>query len=117
LEAGHKRQAFGLASLTLSKLGSVFKDHTSIEAVVIYGSRAKGNYKRGSDIDLTIKGALLSFSELMQVEDEIDNLYLPYQVDLSQYETLENTDLLDHINQLGVIIYSKEPKEPKERHY
>jgi len=111
---GHRQQAFGLSSLTLNKLDSVFKDHTSIEAVVLYGSRAKGCYKRGSDIDLTIKGTLLSFSELMQLEDEIDELYLPYQVDLSQYEALENTDLLDHINQLGVIIYSK---EPKERHY
>jgi len=107
LEAGHRKQDFGLSSLTLNKLDSVFKDHASIEAVVIYGSRAKGCYKRGFDIDLTIKGALLSFSELMQVEDKIDDLYLPYQVDLSQYETLENTDLLDHIDRVGVIIYSK----------
>jgi len=108
LEAGgYTKQPFGLSSLTLSKLDSVFKDHASIEAVVIYGSRAKGSYKRESDIDLTIKGTLLSFSELMQVEDEIDDLYLPYQVDLSQYEALENTDLLDHINRVGVAIYSK----------
>jgi len=51
---------------------------------------------------------LLSFSELMQIEDEVDNLCLPYQVDLSQYETLENTDLLEHIDWVGVAIYSKE---------
>jgi len=104
---GYTKQSFGLSSLTLSKLDSVFKNHASIEAVVIYGSRAKGSYKRGSDIDLTIKGTLLSFSELMQIEDEIDDLYLPYQVDLSQYEALENTDLLEHINRVGVAIYSK----------
>ena len=108
---GHRTQAFGLSSLTLSKLDSVFKEHASIEAVVIYGSRAKGSYKGGSDIDLTIKGTLLSFSELMQIEDEIDDLYLPYQVDLSQYKTLDNSDLLDHINRVGAIIYTKEPKE------
>ncbi|MBV1916155.1 MAG: nucleotidyltransferase domain-containing protein [Pseudomonadales bacterium] len=102
----HKKQILGLTSLTLSKLDSVFHKHSSIEAVLIYGSRAKGNYKRGSDIDLTIKGALLSFSELMQIEDEIDDLYLPYQVDLSQYEAIENSDLLDHINRVGVTIYS-----------
>jgi len=47
----------------------------------------------------------------MQIENEIDELYLPYQVDLSQYEALENTDLLGHINRLGVTIYTKEPKE------
>jgi len=112
LQAGeHRDRAFGLSSLTLSKLDSVFKRHVSIDAVVIYGSRAKGSYKRGSDIDLTIKGTLLSFSELMQIEDEIDDLYLPYQVDLSQYETLENTDLLEHIERVGVTVYSKEQNE------
>ena len=103
----HIKQEFGLSSLTLSKLDSVFHKHAPIEAVLIYGSRAKGNYKRGSDIDLTIKGALLSFSELMQIEDEIDDLYLPYQVDLSQYETIENSDLLDHINRVSITIYQR----------
>jgi len=62
----------------------------------------------GAAIDLKTKGRLLSFSELMQIEDEVDNLCLPYQVDLSQYETLENTDLLEHIDWVGVAIYSKE---------
>jgi len=105
--SGDEKQALGLSSLTLAKLVSVFEMHSSIESVLIYGSRAKGTYKHGSDIDITIKGALLSFSELMQVEDEIDDLYLPYQVDLSQYEALENGDLLDHINRVGVTLYSK----------
>ncbi len=102
---GHKEQKFGLAPITLDKLVSVFHKHDSIESVILYGSRAKGNYKVGSDIDLTIKGPLLSFSELMQVEDQIDDLYLPYSVDLSQYENLKNSDFLEHINRVGVVIY------------
>lgn len=105
---GHKKQTFGLARITLDKLESVFHKHDSIESVIIYGSRAKGNYKVGSDIDLTIKGSILPFSELMQVEDQIDDLFLPYRVDLSQYETLKNTNLIDHINRVGVIIYNKD---------
>jgi len=96
-----------LSALTLDKLRSVFDRYSAIESVVIYGSRAKGNYKRGSDIDLTIKGELLSFSELMQVEGDIDDLYLPYQVDLSQYAALENPDLRDHINRIGITTYNK----------
>lgn len=103
----HKKKALGLSLLTLDKLGSVFHKHAAIDSVAVYGSRAKGNYKPGSDIDLTIKGTLLSFSELMQLEDEIDDLYLPYQVDLSQYEAVESGDLLNHINRVGVTIYSK----------
>ena len=54
----------------------ILHQHDSIESVIIYGSRAKGNYQVGSDIDLTIKGSILPFSELMQVEDQIDDLWL-----------------------------------------
>ena len=103
----NKKQVFGLTRITLDKLESIFHQHNSIESVIIYGSRAKGNYRVGSDIDLTIKGSILPFSELMQIEDQIDDLYLPYSVDLSQYEKLKNTDLIDHINRVGVIIYTK----------
>lgn len=85
----------------------MFQKHNSIESVLIYDSRAKGNYKMGSDIDLTIKGATLSFSELVHIEDQIDDLYLPYMVDLSQYEKLKNSDLIEHINRVGAIIYNK----------
>lgn len=105
--ADNKDNTLGLSALTLDKLRSVFDKYAAIESVVIYGSRAKGNYKRGSDIDLTIKGELLSFSELMQLEGDIDDLYLPYQVDLSQYTALENSDLRDHINRVGMTIYNK----------
>jgi len=97
-----------LSQLTLNKLCSVFQEHDAIESVVIYGSRAKGNYKIGSDIDLTIKGKLMPFLELMQVEDEIDDLYLPYLVDLSQYQQLKNMDLIEHIERVGVSIYEKQ---------
>jgi predicted nucleotidyltransferase len=93
--------------VTLEKLASVFQKHSAIDSVIIYGSRAKGTYKEGSDIDLTIKGSALSFFELMKIEDQIDDLYLPYGVDLSQYEQLTNSDLMDHIDRVGVVIYSK----------
>ncbi len=72
----------GLPQNTLDKLTSVFKRYDAIEAVLIYSSRAKGNYRRGSDIDLTIKGHELEFAELRQIEDQIDDLFLPYTVDL-----------------------------------
>jgi len=97
----------GLSLLTLDKLCTVFQKHDAIESVFIYGSRAKGNYKVGSDIDLTIKGAVMPFSELMQIEDEIDDLYLPYMVDLSQYKQLKNIDLIEHIDRVAVSVYEK----------
>ena len=97
----------GLSQTTLDKLNSVFKQHGAIDLVLIYGSRAKGNYRPGSDIDLTIKGSVLEFAELMQIEDQIDDLFLPYTVDLSQYNQLTNAGLIAHIDRVGVMIYDK----------
>lgn len=95
----------GLSQATLDKLNSVFSQHKAISSVVIYGSRAKGNYRPGSDIDLTIKGDELEFAELMQIESQIDDLFLPYTADLSQYAQLNNIDLVEHIDRVGMVIY------------
>lgn len=104
---------FGLPPATLDKLNSVFAQHTAIDAVVIYGSRAKGNYRAGSDIDLSIKGSEVPFAEFMQIKDQIDDLMLPYTVDISQYRQLENADLIAHIDRVGVVIYSRDAVEEK----
>jgi predicted nucleotidyltransferase len=98
---------FGLSPATLEKLNTVFVRHHAIDSVLIYGSRAKGNFRAGSDIDLTIKGDEIPFAEFMQIEDQIDDLMLPYTVDLSQYRQLENIDLVAHIDRMGVAIYNK----------
>ena len=99
---------FGLTPATLDKLNSVFAQHSSIASVLIYGSRAKGNYRTGSDIDLTIKGSDISFAEFMQIENQIDDLLLPYTVDLSQYKQLNNIELIGHIDRVGVEIYARD---------
>ncbi|WP_297324282.1 nucleotidyltransferase domain-containing protein [Nitrosomonas sp.] len=98
---------FGLSSTTLDKLNSVFAQHPAINSVLIYGSRVKGNYRAGSDIDLTIKGDEIPFAEFIHIENQIDDLMLPYTVDLSQYHLLENTDLIAHIDRIGVAIYTR----------
>lgn len=100
-------QRFGLSQATLDRLNSVFSRYEAIESVVIYGSRAKGNFRRGSDIDLTIKGQKMSFRDFMRLEDEIDDLMLPYTVDLSQYQDIGNPDLVAHVDRVGVAIYER----------
>ncbi len=97
----------GLSSITLDKLLCVFKCFPAIEQVIAFGSRAKGNYRHGSDIDLAIKGRKLAFNELMQLENQIDDLNMPYTVDLIQYEQLGNRELVAHIDRVGIVIYSK----------
>jgi len=99
---------FGLPPATLDKLRSVFARHPAVERVVLYGSRAKGSYRPGSDIDLAIKGGQIDFAELLKIEDEIDDLLLPYCVDLSLYGELANADLIDHIDRVGVDVYARQ---------
>ncbi len=98
---------FGLKDKHIELIHSVFSRHPSVEKVIIYGSRAKGNPKNGSDIDLTLKGRALDLESIMKIEDELDDLLLPYKIDLSIFEKIENPDLVDHINRVGIEFYKK----------
>lgn len=101
------RVSFGLSEQTIYAIKQVFHTHNSIEKVLIYGSRAKGNFKNGSDIDLTIISASTSSDELLLIANELDDLMLPYKIDLSLMRQIENNDLLDHIQRIGVIFYQR----------
>ncbi len=94
-------QKFGLSPETLSALRALFTRFSKIDEVTIYGSRAKGNYRLGSDIDLTLIGPSLGLSDLLKIQNEIDELLLPYKVDLSIFHQIENSELKDHIQRVG----------------
>jgi len=96
---------FGLEEKTIAKISKVFKKHQEIQAAVIYGSRAKGNYKPGSDIDLTLKAPTLNTTDLLKIENELEELLLPYKIDLSLFHQIETPDLIEHINRIGIIFY------------
>ena len=97
----------GLSEKTVTSLQNVFKQNPKISFVILYGSRANGNFKNGSDIDLTLKGQELNLSDLLKLENEIDNLLLPYKVDLSLYHQIESAELLEHIERVGKVFYEK----------
>ncbi len=100
---------FGLNDRTIEQLQAVFARYPQVEKAILYGSRAKGNYRKGSDIDLTLCGGSdLNMTVLYQIIDEIDDLLLPYIVDLSIYDHIEDPDVLDHIRRVGVLFYSNE---------
>lgn len=98
-------ERFGLPEETITRINAVLGDYPSIERAVLYGSRAKGNYKRGSDIDLTLVGPKITEAELLSLENRLDDLLLPYTFDISRFETLQNTQLIDHINRIGQDFY------------
>jgi len=99
---------YGLKQHTIEQLNQLFAGHKQITEVILYGSRAKGSFTEGSDIDLTIKGEKLDFDLLQKLNREIDDLLLPWLVDLSLYQSLNNNDLIDHIQRVGICIYKKE---------
>ena len=98
---------FGLKDNIVQNIQKVFSTFPEVDEVVIYGSRAKGNYKPGSDIDLTLKGENLNLSVVNKIAMQLDDLLLPYTFDLSVFRHINNSDLIDHIKRVGVVFYKK----------
>ncbi|MBQ4478877.1 MAG: restriction endonuclease subunit S [Bacteroidales bacterium] len=98
---------YGLKDTELEKLRKTFAANERIERVVLYGSRAKGNYKPFSDVDITLEGAELTHTDLNRISLAIDDLLLPYQFDISIFHTLKNEALIDHIRRMGITIFEK----------
>ncbi len=98
---------FGLSQTVIQNIISIFKNHKHVNEVIIYGSRAMGNFRPGSDIDLTIKGDNLILDDQLKIENEIDDLDLPYKIDLSLFHMIDNIDLIDHINRRGKVFYQR----------
>lgn len=96
---------FGLKEKDIAAINSVFAKYQQIQRVLLYGSRAKGNFKNGSDIDLAIEAQKLSLSDLLKIENLLDDLLLPYTFDLSDISTISNADLLEHIKRVGKVFY------------
>lgn len=100
---------FGLKEPTIEKIRSVFANYPQVEKVVLYGSRAKGNYKLSSDIDLTLLGGEdLTSDVLCRIIGEIDDLLLPYTIDLSIFHQISDSDVIDHIRRVGVVFYERD---------
>ena len=94
---------YGISQNALDKIRKVLFSMQGVEQVILYGSRAKGSYKEGSDIDLTVKGKL-TFNNLIKMSVTLDDLNLPWKIDFSLYSQIENKDLLDHIDRVGIAI-------------
>ena len=96
---------YGLKPETVARIRGVFARHPEIVRAILYGSRAKGNYRVGSDIDLCLEGDALTLTQLLKIENELDDLLLPYKIDVSLFHMLDNPDLVDYIRRVGVTFY------------
>lgn len=98
---------FGLDENIIEQIRAVFASFPEIEEAILYGSRAKGNFKNGSDIDLTLKGENISYNTFNNISLSLDDLMLPYMIDLSIYKQIDNPSLVDHIERVGICFYRK----------
>lgn len=96
---------FGLKESTINQINDVLACYPEIEKAVIYGSRAKGNYRTGSDIDITLFGNMLTHEHLNRIETQLDDLPLVYTIDLSLFNYIDSPELLEHINRVGKLFY------------
>lgn len=106
---------YGLAQEDVDKIQGILIRYPVIEKAVLYGSRAMGNYRYNSDIDLTLLGEGLTLSVLFAIENDLDDLLLPYKIDLSILHKIENPDLLSHIERVGCDFYQKAVGVPFDR--
>ena len=104
---------FGLSEKTINLINEIFIKYSGIEKVLIYGSRARGDYRNGSDIDLTIIGNV-SHKDKNRISRQIYDLPIPYTCDLSILENIKNENLIEHINRVGKIFYLKKHEICKE---
>lgn len=103
----NSNQSYGLPTSAIEALCNIFRQYPLIHSVKLYGSRAKGNYRLGSDIDLCIVAPDLTLHDLLKIENEIDDLLLPWKIDLSLWHQIDNPDLLKHIQRCGVEFYRR----------
>jgi len=98
---------FGLPDKTIATIQTILAEEAELQKAILYGSRAKGTYKNGSDIDLTLIGNTLTESTRMRLAHKLSDASIPYQVDLSLWDHIDNDDLKDHIRRVGQVFYER----------
>ena len=91
-----------LEETTINEIKAVLKKFFKIKKVILFGSRAKGCAKNGSDIDLAIIGESITFRDLCEISSFLDELDLPYKIDTVDYNSISNRELREHIDRVGI---------------
>ncbi len=100
-------EEIGISVAHLDEIRNFAQRYPSIEKDILYGSRAKGTFKPGSDLDLVIVGDQLEFKDQLNFSGDLDDSYQPYFFDIAILSHIKNEALLDHIKRVGKVIYEK----------
>lgn len=100
---------WGLPAATLETLRRILRAEPAIERAILFGSRAKGTYKPGSDIDLALEGRDVTLDVISRLARAFDESSIPYQVDLCWLQAVEHAALREHIARVGQVLYERGP--------
>ena len=96
-----------LSPQTVERIQDVLSHHPEVRRAVLFGSRAKGTARPGSDIDLALYGDGLDWRVLGRIEDELDDLLLPYSFSLLHHDARTDAELAAHIARVGLPFYQR----------
>ena len=102
MSPGGPSAGYGLGKANLDRILSVLAGYPAITQVILFGSRAKGNYRPGSDIDICLDAPTLDLDSQLEIETHLDDLLLPWKIDLLLRHHIDNTALRNHIERVGI---------------
>lgn len=98
----------GLREADWSVIREEIRNQPNVQKVILYGSRAKGTEKKGSDVDLALIGPGVNRSVLVELSMRLnEETPLPYRFDLVDYQSIDNAALREHIDRVGILVYEK----------
>jgi predicted nucleotidyltransferase len=102
----------GLPESAITAIQQVLSTHPDVEQAILYGSRALGRQRPASDIDLTLIGPDLNAASLARIDADLDDLLLPWMIDLSCQASISQPALLAHIERAGQVLYQRDRQAP-----
>lgn len=110
-----KKEDIGLSDSDVSDIIGVITRNDKISKVILFGSRAKGTYSTGSDIDIALSGSELNTNDIIDLLIDLEELLLPYRFDLLILERIKENELLSHVSRVGKVLYDKSKSEAQQR--
>jgi|GEM_PF-315214 predicted nucleotidyltransferase len=113
---------FGLKDSDITAIRQVLSQFPEVQCALVFGSRAKGTHRNGSDVDLALKGDTMSYQTAVQIASILnEETLMPYHFDVLDYHSIEYAHLVAHIDRVGQVkrlstkvrLYSK-AKPPAE---
>lgn len=97
---------FGLLQNDLNSIIAVITQYPEVTEAVFFGSRVKGIYRTGSDVDIALKGKKMNAEIITKISYQLnEETTMPYKFDILNYNTIRNSDLAAHINRLGICFF------------